>query len=284
MQMSSKRKSTDAPTSVTGKAFGPAAEDFGKAIRPLGSEVGTISVRAVRTLLQPLSALVWGFEKIEGWVAEAVAPKVERIPPEHRAEPKLIVAGPTLDAMRYCGSEPHLRDMFATLLASAMDARVASLAHPAFVDMIRQLSPDEAKILAYMGRRFFESYTLIEAYRTWPALDDDGKPSRSGARVFGPYSRVGYYAGCQQLKGIPPLIGNLARLKIVEMTIPFKVAKEDLEDLLADEIISNFRGQIESERDRLRDKSAFAYTTGIMEITPLGQQFLDACVRQRNAT
>jgi hypothetical protein len=96
--------------SLASKAFGPVAEEFGNEIRPLGSEVGILSMRAVRALLKPVSGLVWGFEKVEAWISEAVAPKVDKIPEEFRVEPKLIVAGPTLESMKYCGSEPHLRN------------------------------------------------------------------------------------------------------------------------------------------------------------------------------
>lgn len=51
-------------SSVIAKALGPAAEDFGEKIKPLGGEIGLLSVRAVRILLKPLSGLIWGFEKI----------------------------------------------------------------------------------------------------------------------------------------------------------------------------------------------------------------------------
>jgi Abortive infection alpha len=80
---------------------------------------------------------VWGFEKVEEWIAEAVAPNINRIPEENRVEPALIIAGPAIDSMKYCGSEPYLRDFFANLLAAAMDSRTTDAAHPAFVEMIK---------------------------------------------------------------------------------------------------------------------------------------------------
>ena len=74
---------------VLSKAFGPAAEEFGEELRPVGREVGAVAVRATRALLKPVGGLVWGFEKVEEWIAESIAPKVAGIPPQHRVEPKL---------------------------------------------------------------------------------------------------------------------------------------------------------------------------------------------------
>jgi hypothetical protein len=61
------------------KALGPAAAEFGDEIRPLGREVGAVTVRAVRALLRPVGVLVWGFEQVEDWIAHKVAPKIEKI-------------------------------------------------------------------------------------------------------------------------------------------------------------------------------------------------------------
>jgi hypothetical protein len=43
-------------------------------------EVGELSVRAVRALLKPVGVLVWGFEKVEEWIAETVTRRINRIP------------------------------------------------------------------------------------------------------------------------------------------------------------------------------------------------------------
>jgi hypothetical protein len=82
-----------------------------------------------------------------------------------RIEPKPMIAGPTIDAMKYCGSEPHLRDLFANLLATAMDARTAENVHPAFVEIIKQLSADQAKMIKLAARGYKRAFAFIETYR-----------------------------------------------------------------------------------------------------------------------
>ena len=73
--------------------------------------------------------------------------KIKHIPPENLQEPPLMIAGPTLEALRYAYDEKELREMYENLLASAMDNRIAAQAHPSFVDAIKQMTPMEAKII-----------------------------------------------------------------------------------------------------------------------------------------
>ena len=74
--------------------------------------------------------------------------KIKGIPDEHLQVPPTMIAGPTLEALRYTYDEEKLREMYENLLASAMDSRKVSQAHPAFVDAIKQMSPLDAKVLS----------------------------------------------------------------------------------------------------------------------------------------
>lgn len=74
--------------------------------------------------------------------------KIKGIPDEHLQVPPTMIAGPTLEALRYTYDEEELREMYENLLASAMDSRKAPQAHPAFVDAIKQMRPLDAKVLS----------------------------------------------------------------------------------------------------------------------------------------
>lgn len=74
--------------------------------------------------------------------------KTKDIPDENLQCPPTMIAGPTLEALRYAYDEEELREMYENLLASAMDTRKAKEAHPAFVDAIKQMSPLDARIFA----------------------------------------------------------------------------------------------------------------------------------------
>lgn len=82
--------------------------------------------------------------------------KIKHIPPENLQIPPTMIAGPTLEALRYTYDEKELREMYENLLASAMDTRTANEALPSFVDAIRQMSPLDALVL----QKFVELYQL----------------------------------------------------------------------------------------------------------------------------
>lgn len=82
--------------------------------------------------------------------------KIKHIPPENLQIPPTMIAGPTLEALRYTYDEKELRDMYENLLASAMDTITANEALPSFVDAIKQMSPLDALVL----QKFVDAYHL----------------------------------------------------------------------------------------------------------------------------
>ena len=156
-------------------AIQPAAQELGKAL-------GTVA-KLVNIALAPVSGLVWGYEQIREFTATKVAEKLKGVPEEEIITPKPNVAGPAIEALRYTGHEESLSEMYANLLATAMTKDKASLAHPAFVEIIRQLTPDEAKILALFNNRFENfrriCYSLREFFSYWSS-------SRLRTSVFSP--------------------------------------------------------------------------------------------------
>ncbi len=73
--------------------------------------------------------------------------KTKHIPPENLQVPPTMIAGPTLEALRYTYDEKELREMYENLLASAMDTRTVNQALPSFVDAIKQMTPIDAIVL-----------------------------------------------------------------------------------------------------------------------------------------
>lgn len=73
--------------------------------------------------------------------------KISQIPEENLQEPPVMIAGPTLEALRYTYDEYELREMYENLLVAAMDSRNVQKAHPSYVDIIKQLSPFDAIVL-----------------------------------------------------------------------------------------------------------------------------------------
>lgn len=81
---------------------------------------------------------------------ESVLKELSKIPPEKYQTPKLSVVGPAIEASRYYIQEEDIREMFAKLLASSCDSSKNDHVHESFVEIIKQLSVNDAKLLALL--------------------------------------------------------------------------------------------------------------------------------------
>ncbi|HEV2694548.1 MAG TPA: DUF4393 domain-containing protein [Verrucomicrobiae bacterium] len=106
-----------------------------------------VAAKVVEVALAPLSAMVWGYDLIKKHLSEQMALKLAGRDPEEIQSPDPVIAGPIILSMSFASQAPHLREMYANLLATAMLKSVAEKAHPSFVFTIQQLCPAEAKIL-----------------------------------------------------------------------------------------------------------------------------------------
>lgn len=78
---------------------------------------------------------------------KAVEREISAIPESNRKEPRLSIIGPAIESSKYYIEEPIIREMFAKLIAADMDSRKERLVHPAFVDIVQQMSPNDAQLL-----------------------------------------------------------------------------------------------------------------------------------------
>lgn len=111
--------------------------------RTIGTELDEV-VRAVIVAGRGFGALI--HETYKPFVLRAIA----RVPADRRIPPAPELLGPILEGVTYHSVGSDVADMFEALLASSMDAKTASKTLPAFPNVIRQLSPDEVKILRFM--------------------------------------------------------------------------------------------------------------------------------------
>jgi hypothetical protein len=76
-----------------------------------------------------------------------MAAKVDGIPEDHLITPPASIAVPALMGLSYTFEEASLKELYLNLLTTASDDRKANQAHPAFAEIINQLSADEAPVL-----------------------------------------------------------------------------------------------------------------------------------------
>lgn len=145
--MDIEKKITEA---VTDSAKELLPEIYRDGLKPTVQEVGkglhTLS-KAIHIALSPISAMVWGYERISEYVQSSLEKKLKNTPKENIISPDISIAGPTLEALRFTANKEELREMFSNLLATSMDKETVANAHPSFVEIIKQLSPLDAQNL-----------------------------------------------------------------------------------------------------------------------------------------
>ncbi len=118
-------------------------EDAGKTVQELSKSALTIS-RLINIILIPVDHFNNYFDK---QFKKDITEKIQTIPEECLVEPKPYISVPAIQGLALFHEEEELKEMFLNLLASSIDSRTAEKVHPAYAEIIKQLSPKEAELL-----------------------------------------------------------------------------------------------------------------------------------------
>ena len=139
-----------------GKIGAEVAKQAGKIIKepvanltnPATNTVGQRFADLLDLVFTPVEmAKIYKDHKIDAF-RDSLNKKIDAIPEDKRVLPPLNVVGPALEASKYYIENEVLREMFAELISSSMNSDKTGLAHPSFAEIIKQLSPLDAKLLS----------------------------------------------------------------------------------------------------------------------------------------
>lgn len=242
-------------------AIQPSAKQIGKSLETI--------TKAVNIALAPIKALVWGYEKIEEFISTRVAEKLKNVKEENITTPPPQVAGPAVEALRFSGHDENLRELFANLLATAMDKETVDKAHPGYVDIIRNLSPDEALLLnAFTSRT---SYPIIEIHAKFKDA------SRGYTVLLTNYSHLHKIIAVKRPDLVPSYLNNLCRLGILEIPAGSHLTAEGMYDPLQnDDDLEKYKKQTDDMEDR-----EFGFEKGLIRLSNFGQHFVENVVIEK---
>ena len=241
-------------------------------VREAGTNLGEAALTISKTInnaLLPLAAINFAFDKARRYFSEKfqsdLQDKTRTIPVDQIVEPKASVAGPALQGLAFTHEEPNLREMYLSLLATAMDLRVASTAHPAFVEIIKQLESEEAHLLRLMLRAsgplpIVQVRTTTVGVNGWREIAThimDLRDSESAQPVENP--------------NLPAMVDNWLRLGLVEVDYgKFVVGEERYAWVENRPEYKRLKTENESEEKKV------TYERGCMIRTALGLKFAAA--------
>lgn len=241
-------------------AVQPAAKQIGKSLE-------TVS-KTVNIALAPIKALVWGYEKIEDFISTRVSEKLKNVPEENITTPPPQVAGPAIEALRFSGHDSNLRELYANLLATAMDKETIHQAHPGFVETLKNLTSDEALLL--------QVFTTQSSH---PLIDIRGKLI-DGKGYTNLYSNYGHFhkkVAFNRSDLVPAYIDNLCRLGILEIpALTSMTAPNTYEPLTTDPELDNIKDEITTKLKRTVD-----FQKKLVRLTEFGRQFVQNVVVEK---
>lgn len=244
---------------------------YNDAIQPAAKEIGKSLATVTKTIniaLAPISALVWGYDKIKEFIENKVTEKLSGIPEINIVTPDPSVVGPALDALKYAGANETLSELYANLIANSMDRETIMKAHPGFVEIIKNMTSDEALIM----KTFHPS-----VYK--PIMDIKLKLLKGTGGEFNlvnNYSNIGIQAGCKFPDLTPKYIDNLCRLGLLQMPAGrHLIAPDAYDSLIKSDYYLNLKKGHETDMTGLTEIKKY------IELTELGILFKEACVNNK---
>lgn len=239
-------------------AVQPIAKEIGQALGTIG---GVINIA-----LSPLAAMVYGYGSIKDKLTSKLEKRLEKTLPENIIAPKLQLMGPLIEKYKYSYDSNELSDMFINLLANAMDKNTAEKAHPSFVNLISELSPDEARLIKTisLSRRL----PKIDINRTVKVSNQSGH-----VLLYRNFTLLGYQSSLQYPELTPSYLSNLERLNIIQCS------NGSMQDAYIGEGIYEpleEHEEIKKLIEKSTEENKIEIKRGIITITDFGKMFINA--------
>lgn len=243
----------------------PIKEVYDDLAHPVLSTLGQALQGTVKLALSPLTAMIWGYDKVSEYLNYAIPEYFARkkIDRNRINTPEPYIAVPTIIAISYCMDSSVLKNMYTKLLASSMVDDTRDDVHPSFVEIIKQMSPNDAKLLKILSDKGKTIPIIDVEYYTGP------RQYEVEVQKFTPLATAVF----NSLEGITACIDNLERMKIID--IPDGLEESDHELYIDCEKHPKIQNLLsaplpEGCRREIRKR--------IICITAFGKRFIDICV------
>lgn len=155
----------DKLTGAIGDTLKTAPTLYEDALQPTVQEVGKFAARIPRAINAAFSGLdkwILNKEYAIDETKKLLEKKLENVDPDKIVEPESYVAVPAIQAISYSMNSEELRNLYANLLAKAMNSDTKDMVHPSFVEIIKQMSPYDARVLKEIAHN--QPFQILNIY------------------------------------------------------------------------------------------------------------------------
>lgn len=235
-------------------------------VRALGEALGTVFELCPTSLL---SLKIWTEKRKLNFKKRLneYAKKLEDIPEDKRCEVDTQIGTPIVEKLTYTTND-EIADLFTTLLANASNIETVNRAHPAFVEIIARLSPDEARIIECLSEK---DEVLYCSFRGIVPPPEEGFITIQNYITLLPYQ-----VNLDFPENITAYISNLVSIGILQnMEGLYKSNEDEYNEICKKYKLEELKSQYVPETYR-----QIQVAKGFYEITPFGKLFINACVKK----
>lgn len=264
----------------------PIKDAYQDLIQPSVQAIGqTLSLpfRAVNVLLTPAMKWVMRGEENLKCISQLVSEKVCGIPEEKLVEPDPYIAVPALQAISYSMGSDELRNMYANLLASSINVDEKDKVHPTYVEIIKQMSPLDARALEFIqlgGRSAVALCSIKWQEKSMPIWNDFEYIRDEHKGVYLYHNLVQAQEEGASDHDITLSFENLDRLRLIRIWDDKVLDRERYRAFESSAAVQYFLASYESREDS--SENEIALSPGAAEITTLGRAFSQVCLPIRS--
>ena len=241
----------------------------------VGGFFGTLSGFFNHVVMYPMKKLNIKYEQKAIAFEKEMERKYNSISEEDRVEPQLHIVGPTMESLKYNIMDDNLAELFSNLLVSDMDAKTQNLCTPAFIKVVEQLSPTDARVFKTIYNECAKTETIPICKMDLCKIDDEDRKIR---KEYLPLYLVGIEVDKLNPNDVSKSLQNLERLGL--LTIDF--LKWSSNDEVYNKLIDNdFIESLKAWANQATGNSFLAKVTarGMLELNDFARDFAKVCLR-----
>jgi len=245
-------------------------------LQPTVQEIGKLAARIPRAINAAFSGLdkwILNKEYAIDETKKLLEQKLENVDPNKIVTPEAYVAVPAIQAISYSMDSKELRNLYANLLAKAMNVDTKDFVHPSFVEIIKQMSPIDAHILEEISSKSF-----IQVANIYCSKYLNKNTNHSIQLMENPIEKHGF-EGLTHIIDFPPdiikiAIDNILRLRLIEER--FHLNDTINEEIKASPLYISISQQL--KKFVVDDTWKYEEIPQSYHLTDLGKSFRNICI------
>lgn len=248
-----------------GKAIETVPELYDDSLKPTVQESGkilSIIPRTIYAALVPLRKWIANKEYSLAETEKLLEKKLEHIGEDKIVTPDAYVAVPAIQAISYSMDNDELRNLYANLLAKSMNIDTKEKVHPSFVEIIKQMSPVDARVFKGIIESPFAP--IIDLYVKIPEGGTDCHQYNISWMEFSSYDIISVS------------LDNLLRLGLIDIPFGTSYTENRIYDMVR---ITKSYKTIKTKLESLH-MGTVCESKRIIKTNALAESFYNTCVKE----